>query len=68
MDQPDRFASCGRTFAYGLVLYGFQPCRGGGHAYAYCRDDEGGCGETTYDPPTQDDTCKRVSFGYEGTS
>jgi hypothetical protein len=39
----------------------------GGHAYAYCREDKGGCGETTYDPPIVD-TCRRVSFGYEGTS
>ena len=40
----------------------------GGHLYAYCRKDNGGCGSTTYDPTIQDDTCLRVGFGYEGTA
>jgi len=35
--------------------------------YAYCRADKQGCGETTYIPP-MGETCRRVSFGYEGTS
>jgi hypothetical protein len=68
MQQPDQCASCGRTFEYGRVLFGFTPCQCGGHAYAWCRDDDGreGCGHTTYSPPVDDETCRRVSFGYEG--
>ena len=66
MPQPSHCTSCGRKFGYGLVLYGFEPCKCGGHTYAYCREDKGGCGETTYDPPVAE-TCRRVSFGYEGT-
>jgi hypothetical protein len=68
MQQIEACSSCGRTFGPGTVLYGFTPCRCGGHRYAYCREDKGGCGRTTYDPPMRDDACRRVSFGYEGTS
>ena len=68
MDRPDECAYCGRMFGKNLVLIGWQPCRCGGHTYAYCRKDKDGCGKTTYDPPMRDDTCRRVSFGYEGTT
>jgi hypothetical protein len=67
MPQPSHCATCGREFKYGQVLHGWSPCKCGGHAYAYCREDKGGCGETTYDPPIVG-TCRRGSFGYEGTS
>jgi hypothetical protein len=68
MEPPSVCAHCGRYFGPNQVLIGFTPCRCGGHMYAYCREDAGGCGETTYDPPVSDETCRRVSFGYEGTT
>jgi len=69
MKRLDRCASCGQEFQPGRVLIGYSPCRCGGHHYAWHRDDKpGGCGATTYDPPVSDETCRRVSFGYEGTS
>ena len=66
MPQPSYCATCGREFKYGQVLHGWSPCKCSGHAYAYCREDKGGCGDTTYNPPIGE-TCRRVSFGYEGT-
>jgi hypothetical protein len=68
MKSIDQCSHCGRTFGPNLVLIGWHPCRCGGHGYAYCRKSKGGCGQTTYDPPMQDGTCRRVSFGFEGTS
>jgi hypothetical protein len=50
MPQPSHCATCGREFKYGQVLHGWSPCKSGGHAYAYCREDTGGCGMTTYSP------------------
>ena len=67
MAQPRHCQFCGREFAYGNVLFGFEPCKCGGHKYAYCREDKQGCGETTYIPP-MGQTCRPVSFGYEGAS
>jgi len=66
----DQCEQCGLDFEYGDNYQGWMICKCGGYAYAFCRDDGGrkGCGHTTYDPPMQGDTCKRVSFGYEGTS
>jgi hypothetical protein len=69
MHQPHKCEACGRVFSYDLVLYGWSPCRCGGHAYAFCRDDKpGGCGHMTYNPPIRPETCPHASFGYEGTS
>jgi hypothetical protein len=68
MRNIEQCASSGRTLGQNLVLFGFQPCKCGGHMYAYCREDKGGCGETTYSPPVTDETCRRIGFGYEGTS
>ena len=67
MAQPRHCQFCGREFAYGNVLFGFEPCKCGGHMYAYSREDKQGCGATTYIPPMRA-TCRRIRFGYEGTS
>ena len=68
MPQPSHCATCGREFKYGQVLHGWSPCKCGGHAYAYCREDTSGCGMTTCSPRVdREKTCRRINFGYEGT-
>ena len=59
---------CARPSRSSTTTAGRHPCRCGGHRYAYCRKSKGGCGQTTYDPPMQDRTCRLVRFGFEGTS
>jgi hypothetical protein len=69
MKNLSHCGACGEEFGAGRVLSGWTPCICGGHGYAWHRDDKpGGCGYTTYDPPILDETCRAVSFGYEGTS
>lgn len=57
---------CGRKFGPYLVLHGHQPCLCGGHRYAYCRGDTGGCGQYTYDPQMRPETCRDAPFGFSG--
>jgi hypothetical protein len=59
-------AGCKREFNPGTVLIGWHPCQCGGHAYAFCRVDKGGCGETTYKPPMNPDTCRDAPVGFSG--
>jgi hypothetical protein len=69
MQVPRHCEHCGREFDLSQVFVGWHPCQcSSGHMHAHCRADARGCGHTTYDPPMQDDTCRRVCFGYEGTS
>lgn len=49
--------ACGRWPAPYRFLLGWRPCRCGGHATRFCRDDNGGCGSTHHDPPLDPDTC-----------
>lgn len=45
---------CGRQPGPYRFLYGWQPCRCGGHRTEHCRSDKGGCGYTELRPPRGD--------------
>lgn len=66
-DTPrDRCPNCDREFGPYRVLVGWHPCLCGGHRTRYCREDTGGCGHESYDPPLDERTCRTVRQGFTG--
>lgn len=62
--QRDPCPQCGRKPGPYLVLNGWHPCLCGGHSTRHCRDDNGGCGYTLYDPPLVEGRCLQPMQGF----
>jgi hypothetical protein len=65
--RHDPRPSCGREPGPWRVLHGWYPCLCGGYRTRTCRDDNGGCGHTTYQPPLVRGRRRPPAEGFAGT-